>query len=88
MNKTTETILGVVAGAVVGGALGVLFAPDSGENTRQKIKDKSSDLMDELNGLKTKLGAELSKAASSEKERIRGYIKEIDSYLKDLEAEA
>ena len=31
---------GIVFGAVVGAALGLLFAPDSGKETRRKIKDK------------------------------------------------
>ncbi len=34
--KTSNVILGIVAGAAVGALLGVLFAPDKGTNTRKK----------------------------------------------------
>ena len=41
-------ILGLVAGVAVGALIGVLLAPDSGENTRKKIADKSLGVADEL----------------------------------------
>jgi gas vesicle protein len=48
MNDSTKVLLTFVGGAVVGAALGILFAPDSGANTRKKIAKKASDLKDEL----------------------------------------
>ena len=37
MNKSVGLIAAFLGGAAVGGALGVLFAPQSGEETRRKI---------------------------------------------------
>ena len=37
MNKSVGIIAAFLGGAAVGGALGVLFAPQSGEETRRKI---------------------------------------------------
>lgn len=42
--STTKVLLGFVAGAAVGALAGLLFAPDSGANTRKKMADKAGDL--------------------------------------------
>jgi len=39
-------IVALLAGLAVGAVLGILFAPDSGKNTREKISDKALDLAD------------------------------------------
>ena len=53
--SSTKVLLGFVAGAAVGALAGILFAPDSGENTRRKIQDKTGDwgdaAKDSFNGL-------------------------------------
>ncbi|MCX6231287.1 MAG: YtxH domain-containing protein [Bacteroidetes bacterium] len=43
-----KIIIGVLAGAAVGAALGVLFAPDKGSVTRKKLSRKSSKYVDKL----------------------------------------
>lgn len=46
--STSKTLLGFVVGAAVGAALGILFAPDKGTETRRKITKQSNDLADDL----------------------------------------
>jgi len=53
MAGKSGTIVAVLAGAAVGAALGILFAPDEGKNTRKKIKDGAAEKADEL---KNKVG--------------------------------
>jgi gas vesicle protein len=48
--STTKTLLGFVAGAAVGAALGILFAPDKGTETRRKISEQGNDLADNIKG--------------------------------------
>ncbi len=48
--STTKILLGFLAGAVAGAAIGILFAPDKGSETRRKIADESQDLADNLKG--------------------------------------
>jgi gas vesicle protein len=51
MSSTTKIILGMLAAAAAGAAIGVLIAPEKGSVTRQRIKDNFNDWIDELNGL-------------------------------------
>lgn len=46
--KTSNVVLGIIGGLAAGAALGILFAPDKGSNTRKKIAKKSSDIKDNL----------------------------------------
>lgn len=39
MKNSFGTLAAFLGGAIVGGALGVLFAPESGDETRKKIKE-------------------------------------------------
>ncbi|GAB3663717.1 hypothetical protein GCM10028791_39170 [Echinicola sediminis] len=48
MSKQSNSILAFVLGAGVGAALGVLFAPDSGNNTRDKLSYQLSKYKAEL----------------------------------------
>ena len=43
-----KVLLGMIAGVAIGAALGVLFAPDKGWNTRKRIAKKGEDLADDL----------------------------------------
>jgi gas vesicle protein len=66
--NTSKVLLGFAAGAAIGAALGILFAPDKGTETRRRIsetgndvaesiKDKFTDLVDgvkdKISGLKS-----------------------------------
>jgi len=48
--KSSKILLGFVVGATVGVALGILFAPDKGTETRRKIVEQGDDLADNLKG--------------------------------------
>lgn len=39
---------GLLIGSLIGGAIGVLYAPDSGKNTRKKIKIKAYKVKDQV----------------------------------------
>jgi gas vesicle protein len=46
--NSTKVITGIIAGFAAGAVLGILFAPEKGSVTRQKISDKSDEYADDL----------------------------------------
>jgi gas vesicle protein len=51
MSKNSNTLVALVIGAGIGTALGILFAPDAGNNTRDKLSFKLSKYKKELESL-------------------------------------
>jgi gas vesicle protein len=49
--STSKVIMGFLVGAAVGGALGILLAPDKGSETRRKIKEKGADFGESISEL-------------------------------------
>jgi len=54
MSNGSKAAAALIAGLAVGAALGVLFAPAEGSETRQRISDGAKDLGDKLGSLKNK----------------------------------
>ena len=48
MSNDSKLLLGLILGAAAGAALGLLFAPSSGKETRDNIKQKTNHLKEEL----------------------------------------
>ena len=46
MSSTSKVIISALAGVAAGLAIGLLFAPEKGADTRQKIGEKYNDLTD------------------------------------------
>lgn len=78
-NNSGNTLLALITGAVIGAGIGILFAPDKGENTRRKLKegfdDAKHDLSDKVHAVKESL---LEKVPYS-KEQFEGNIENIVS---------
>jgi len=77
MAGKTGTIVAVLAGAAIGAAVGILFAPDEGAKTRKKIKDGVGSKADEI---KDKL-AELTETV---KGKFSGTKQDLESGLDTL----
>lgn len=59
MNNSVKVVAALGAGLIVGGILGVLFAPAKGSELRQKIADEGDELASKL---KKKIRAVTEKA--------------------------
>ncbi len=76
-NKKKSGLGKFVLGASVGAALGVLFAPKKGSETRKELKQKMDELIEKLKNVDAK----------EVKENIEAKIFEIKTELEDLDKE-
>jgi len=73
-NNTGKVIGAILIGAAIGGALGILFAPDKGSETRKKLLASGDDLTDALKEKFNLLLEEAKKEVESVKERANDFI--------------
>jgi gas vesicle protein len=90
MSKSGSILISFLAGVAAGTAIGILYAPDEGKNTRDKISfqlDRYREkLLDMLKKLKDQSELPVS-AAKTEGERIISDTKaEAEKLLSDVEA--
>lgn len=102
MSKESNVVVGMLAGTAIGATLGVLFAPDKGSNTRQRILDEAIDAKDkaleEAENLKEKvmssmpgdkedtLEEQLDRVVSDVSLKGDDVISALEKKLKDLKA--
>ncbi len=86
MNK--EFAFGFITGAVVGSALALLYAPDTGSTTRGRISYRVSSYGDEVNNLIRKLKAEKEKFSSDAKQKGDDVVSDAKKRADDLIKEA
>ena len=68
-----KVLLGVLAGISAAAALGVLFAPEKGSETRKKISKKGERLADSLNERLTEFISSISEKLEKAKQEIADY---------------
>ena len=66
---------GLLIGAVIGGAIALLYAPKSGKETRQLIKDKVTEVVDEVKEEASEVVDEVKEKASG----VMDTVKEVTS---------
>jgi gas vesicle protein len=69
----------LVIGALLGAGVGVLLAPEKGSTTRDMLKKEGKDTKDKLVSDFTEVKADLSKAATSGKEKLKEEFKDLAS---------
>ncbi|MBY5951274.1 YtxH domain-containing protein [Algoriphagus sp. NF] len=88
MSKSSNSLIAFVLGAGVGTALGILFAPDTGSNTRDRLSYRLSKYKNELEELIDELveGKELhlNEAKTEGKRVINDAKNKAENLLNDV----
>ena len=67
--------IGLLSGVVIGGIIALLFAPQSGKETRQMIKNKATGMIDAIKGK----AEEANEVVDSVKEKTTRAVHELKS---------
>ncbi|MFA5668606.1 MAG: YtxH domain-containing protein [Balneolaceae bacterium] len=88
MNKSGNFILGLLSGALAGAAIALLYAPDTGKNTRDRLSYRLSNYKDDLNELLEQLREEKRHLVSEAKDKGDKVVLEAKQKADDLIKEA
>jgi gas vesicle protein len=72
-NTSAKVIVALLAGAAIGGALGILFAPAKGSETRKKISGETDDLTKLLTDKFNLFLEESKKGFETVQEKVNGF---------------
>lgn len=79
-NNSGKMIGALLIGAAIGGALGILFAPDKGSVTRKKIAGQTNDLADSFKEKFETLMEEAKKEFEAAKEKAGEFANNVKGH--------
>uniref|UniRef100_UPI00404A35A4 YtxH domain-containing protein n=1 Tax=Flavobacterium sp. TaxID=239 RepID=UPI00404A35A4 len=77
MSNRSDNALALLIGAAIGAGLGILFAPDKGEATREKIKVGFDDLKEQTKNKISTLEEDAKDKISHTKEDLKEAVENI-----------
>ena len=99
MSKSSKTFWAFMTGASVGAILGILYAPDKGENTRNKLLYQLQKYRDQLEGLvsdliegkeipETMAKSEGKKVVNEAREKAERLLEDVETMMSQIKAKS
>ena len=88
MSNKGSSIVSFLAGALVGAAVALLYAPTSGEELRYQIKSEADVRLEKLSADMDKAIAELQASADKTRADVMAYIDQLHGQEEVVEIEA
>jgi gas vesicle protein len=79
--EVSSFFTGFFVGALVGGAAALLLAPQSGEETRQQIRDKGIELKEKAETTYGEVISEIEDSTSELRSRLEGLSTKVDQLI-------
>lgn len=76
-----DYVKGLVIGGLIGAALGILYAPKSGKETREEISHTAEELLKKTKAQYEEVAQKIEKLADREKELLLGKKEKIKKAL-------
>ncbi len=84
MKSGNSFITGLLAGLVIGGVIALLYAPKTGKETRDQLKQKLEDLQKEFENLKGNASQKSDRIKKDLADKLAELQKEIESLSKTV----
>lgn len=78
-NNTGEVILAFLLGGIVGAAVGILYAPKAGKETREKLKDLAGDLSEKIEVFGEEIKSKAEGVISEGKNKVMAQKQRIEA---------
>ena len=77
MSNSSNTVVGLLAGTVIGATLGILFAPEKGEITRRRIAEEADAAKDIIADTASEIKTQVSSSISDNKESLDTQLEKV-----------